>query len=164
MRDIKLISATAANIPLISALATKVWNQHYPGIIGQDQIDYMLGLMYSTESLLEQIEKKGHLFYLVSKGDTITGFISVSRKSGRDLFLNKFYIDQAKSSMGIGSEALRLLIEELMPSKITLTVNRKNYKSVNFYFKNDFTIEKIADIDIGNGFVMNDFIMTWSES
>jgi hypothetical protein len=40
-----------------------------------------------------------------------------------------------------------------------LTVNRKNYKAINFYFKNGFTIKEIADFDIGNGFFMNDFIM-----
>jgi hypothetical protein len=42
-----------------------------------------------------------------------------------------------------------------------LTVNRQNYKSINFYFKIGFRIEKCADFPIGNGFVMNDFVMVW---
>jgi hypothetical protein len=36
-----------------------------------------------------------------------------------------------------------------------------NYKAINFYFKNGFTIEKVADFDIGDGYFMNDFVMIW---
>jgi ribosomal protein S18 acetylase RimI-like enzyme len=42
---------------------------------------------------------------------------------------------------------------------ITLTVNRQNYKAINFYFKNGFTIDHIANFDIGKGYVMEDFVM-----
>jgi len=42
---------------------------------------------------------------------------------------------------------------------IRLQVNRKNYKAINFYFKNGFTIESVGDFDIGGGYYMNDFVM-----
>jgi ribosomal protein S18 acetylase RimI-like enzyme len=41
----------------------------------------------------------------------------------------------------------------------SLTVNRQNFKAINFYFKNGFVIDEVADFEIGNGFVMNDFVM-----
>jgi RimJ/RimL family protein N-acetyltransferase len=47
----------------------------------------------------------------------------------------------------------------MQPDIIKLTVNRQNFKSINFYFKNGFKIEKVEDFDIGNGYWMNDFIM-----
>jgi ribosomal protein S18 acetylase RimI-like enzyme len=47
------------------------------------------------------------------------------------------------------------------PKTIRLTVNRQNFKSINFYFKLGFKIEKVADFDIGNGYFMNDFVMLW---
>jgi ribosomal protein S18 acetylase RimI-like enzyme len=40
-----------------------------------------------------------------------------------------------------------------------LQVNRQNYTAINFYFKLGFTIERVADFDIGHGFFMNDFVM-----
>ena len=43
--------------------------------------------------------------------------------------------------------------------RITLTVNRQNYKAINFYFKHGFKIKSVDDFDIGNGFFMNDFVM-----
>ena len=65
----------------------------------------------------------------------------------------------------VGSKCLNLLevaINQNSKSSFNcfkLTVNRQNFKSINFYFKNGFTIESVADFDIGNGYVMNDFIM-----
>lgn len=162
MEDIKLIAATVNDIPAISALAKIVWNQHYPAIISQQQIDYMLNLMYSDQSMLEQMEKKGHLFYLVYKGNTLAGFISVNREQEDRWFLNKFYINQELAAKGIGARAFALLRAEIKPSQITLTVNRQNYKSVNFYFRNGFKIERVTDMDIGNGYVMDDFVMVWT--
>ena len=53
------------------------------------------------------------------------------------------------------------LLKLLKPEELRLTVNRQNFKSINFYFKNGFKIEQVADFDIGNGYVMNDFVMVW---
>jgi len=159
--DLKLIPAQEKDIPEIAELAAVIWNQHYPSIISRDQIDYMLKMMYSAESLSEQISKKRHLFYFIQKDKKNSGFISVVKESGNDWFLNKFYIDQTTASTGIGTKAFQLLLNEITPEKITLTVNRKNFKSINFYFKNGFTIQEVKDFDIGNGYLMEDFIMVW---
>jgi hypothetical protein len=85
----------------------------------------------------------------------------VNNVDGDEWFLNKFYIDQTLSAKGMGSRAFHLLMDKLQPSKVTLTVNRKNYKSINFYFKNDFMIHEVKDFDIGNGYFMEDFVMVW---
>ncbi|MCE3258519.1 MAG: family N-acetyltransferase [Bacteroidetes bacterium] len=159
MQDLKLIPASEKDIPVISKLAAVIWNQHYPSIIGQEQVDYMLEMMYSARSLSDQLVKKEHLFFLIRfKGEDI-GFISVNRVQNNEWFLNKFYIDQTLSAKGLGSMAFKELMTIIRPEKITLTVNRKNHKSINFYFKNGFKIQEVKDIDIGNGFTMKDFVM-----
>ena len=162
MQDIKLIAAGPGDIKTISDLAVITWNQHYPAIISRQQIVYMLDLMYSDSSLYEQMEKKGHLFFLIENNKTPVGFISVNRESGDNWFLNKFYINQDVAAKGIGAIAFEALKKIISPAKITLTVNRQNFKSVNFYFKNGFKIAQVADFDIGNGYVMNDFVMVWN--
>ena len=161
MQDIKLIPADQKDIALISDLAKLTWNQHYPAIISQQQINYMLERMYSFSSLEEQLIQKGHSFFLITNQDEPVGFISVNKEKENEWFLNKFYIDQEKSARGIGAKAFEELKKLIHPSKITLTVNRQNFKSINFYFKNGFKIERVADFDIGNGYVMNDFVMVW---
>lgn len=164
MGDIKLTKLDEKDIPLVADLARITWNQHYPSIIGQEQVDYMLNLMYRATALRHQMNEKGDVFYAINKEGKAIGFISVRREEKDNWFLNKFYIDQEKASKGIGTRAFRQLLELLSPDNVTLTVNRKNYKSINFYFKNGFTIEEVKDFDIGNGFVMEDFIMKWKRN
>jgi len=161
MHEVKLKPATISDLPRISELAAIIWNHHYPAIITQEQIDYMLRLMYSADSLLEQVNKKNHRFYLIAKNDADVGFISVRDEGQGKWFINKFYVHQNEAAKGIGSEALAALIKLLDPKVLSLTVNRKNFKAINFYFKCGFKIREVADFDIGNGYVMNDFVMEW---
>jgi len=161
MQPLQLIEAKESDIPEIGALASLIWNQHYPAIISQTQIDYMLNMMYSEESLKEQMNLKKQLFYLIKAANRYIGFLSVHHEKDETWFMNKFYIHQQEAAKGIGSIIFKLLLEKINPKKITLTVNRQNFKSINFYFKNGFVIERVADFDIGNGYVMNDFVMVW---
>lgn len=161
MQDLKLIPATSKDIETISKLARLTWNQHYASIIGVAQIDYMLALMYSQTSLTEQMEKKGHQFFLIEKNYLRVGFISVNPLTNEKWFLNKFYIDQQLAGKGIGSAAFVEIKKIIKSDKIELTVNRQNFKAINFYFKLGFKIKEVADFDIGNGYVMNDFVMIW---
>lgn len=148
-------------IEKISELAQIIWLKHYPSIIGQDQVDYMLKNIYNTESLLNQIKVKSQQFYFIIYNNGIIGFLSVTNENNDCWMLNKFYILENKANKGIGTLTLRKLKEIIQPKKIRLTVNRKNFKSINFYFKNGFKINSVAEFDIGNGFVMDDFIMIW---
>ena len=127
--------------------------------IGQQQVDYMLSKIYNYESLIEQLNQQKHVFYLIEKDNIDVGFLSVSSQNKCDYFLHKFYIDQQKSNAGIGTKALNLLIQQINSKSLMLTVNRQNFKSINFYFKNGFKIDRVEDFDIGDGYEMNDFVM-----
>ena len=157
---INLIPATPNDIPTIYALAVKIWNHHYVPIVGQEQVDYMLAKIYSNEDLTNQMSVKKHQFYLIRIHDEVKGFLSVSGEE--DMFIHKFYIDQDIQGKGYGAHSVRELLL-LYPSvqSFTLTVNRNNYKSINFYFKLGFIIDHVADFDIGQGYYMNDFVMKW---
>jgi len=151
--------AEEKDLEIISNLANVIWNAHYVDIVGQQQVDYMLAKIYNHDSLLEQLVQKKHIFYIIQKDAKPIGFISISSENQKDYFLHKFYIDQQKSNTGIGTEILNVLIKKDRPKSLTLTVNRQNYKSINFYFKNHFKIDRVEDFDIGNGYQMNDFVM-----
>jgi diamine N-acetyltransferase len=162
MDEVKLSSASLADIPAISDLAKKIWLQYYPSIISKRQISYMLKLMYSEKSLNEQFNVKGHSFYFIRTESGNIGFLSVNPEEGNNWFINKFYIDQELASKGIGTTTFKELLQLLKPKKLTLTVNRQNFKAINFYFKCGFKIREVKDFDIGKGYVMNDFIMEWT--
>jgi diamine N-acetyltransferase len=151
--------ATDKDIYKVTELAEVCWNAHYPSIIGQAQVDYMLHKMYDLNSLKKQLEE-GHIFLILKNQTDTLGFLSYSVVE-KDFFIHKFYILPVFFGQGYGSRFFNKFIEDFKPSSIRLTVNRQNFTSINFYFKNGFTIEKVADFDIGNGFVMNDFVMLW---
>lgn len=156
---IHLRLANEQDLKTIADLAKIIWNEHYVPIIGQEQVDYMLSTIYNLESLKQQLHEKKHQFYLIDAANNTVGFLSVSSDNKSDYFLHKFYIDQKQTNAGLGTKALQLLIDTINPKSLTLTVNRQNYKSINFYFKNGFKIDHVADFDIGNGYQMNDFVM-----
>lgn len=154
-----LIPATAADSQTIHDIAQRVWSVHYvPDIITQEQMDYMMDWMYSADSLAKQMAEGARFFMLNYKGETV-GYISINDNNG-DLFLNKFYIDTEFQRLNLGSQALEAALIEFSGAKtIRLQVNRRNFKAVNFYFKNGFSIEKAEDFDIGNGYLMEDYVM-----
>ncbi len=159
--DLQFIKCSVNEIPLISNLATEVWNEYYPAIIGQQQVDYMLDKMYNAAAMKEQMQNS-QVFYLVSEKDKNIAFFSYSLKSDDSGFLHKFYILKTYRGKGLATEILKYLESLLKESKVNayrLTVNRQNAQAINFYFKSGFKIEEVADFDIGNNYFMNDFVM-----
>jgi len=139
-------------------LSQLIWHQHYLSIITIEQINYMLEKYHSPEAIKSQILADQH-YFLISQNDVVVGYTSISIK-GNDAFLHKLYINKNEHQKGIGRETLATL-EQIFEQvgKIRLQVNRKNFSAINFYFKHGFKIETAADFDIGNGFLMEDFVM-----
>lgn len=159
MEKLNYVRAAKAEIPVIHALAVKIWRKHYPSIITNEQIEYMLGKMYSAEALLKQIHE-GHVFWIVYEHETPLGYLSYHSIGPGEYFLNKFYVDVDRHRKGIGQQLFDHAFFHLTDIRtIRLTVNRKNHIAINYYFKNGFTIEEVKDFDIGEGYEMNDFIM-----
>jgi len=158
----QFIQASYQEIDKIIELAQKIWRDHYPSIIGEEQVEFMLAKMYDKASLEKQIQK-GDEFYLAfdESENRYLGFVSIKNEGESKLFINKFYIDTNHQRFGIGLLFFDFILREYVPQEIRLQVNRQNFKAINFYFKAGFKIEKVADFDIGDGYFMNDFIMIW---
>jgi GNAT superfamily N-acetyltransferase len=158
---IALRRASAADAGLIHELAQRIWWAHYPDIISRAQIAYMLEQMYRPEVLEAQIAAAQQCFYLVEQDGAARGFLAISRSGPPgQYFLHKFYLDNEQRGKGLGAEAFRRLLECYPDwTEIRLNVNRRNYKSVNFYFKIGFVIAHCMDTPFGDGYVMDDFQM-----
>jgi len=158
--DISFKKATTTDISLIRSLAVAIWWRHYPDIISDDQIEYMLDLMYSEKSIADQIQQKQNYTLVYADGQPV-GYYAVSEKSPGHFFLHKFYIDVDKHRKGIGAATFSHMIENDCQGfkEVTLQVNRRNIKAVNFYFKHGFVIDYVKDVDIGGGYSMDDFFM-----
>lgn len=150
-------------IPAIRQLANKTWKVAYADILSPQQMEYMLQMFYSEASLNEQM-KHGHQFIVAFENNTFIGFASYSPKSAlepRVFRLHKLYIDPIQQGKRVGKTLIDFIIADIKTASATsleLNVNRHN-KALHFYSKLGFTIVKEEDIDIGQGYFMNDYVM-----
>lgn len=152
--------ASTSDIPLIRELCFKVWPQTYATMLPAAQIDFMLEWMYSEASLHTQLEQ-GVTYLLCHDDERPVGFAAYVDQHEGKCKLEKLYVLQDQQGKGTG----RLLVEHIANAArargnaaLQLQVNRNN-AAKHFYQKLGFTIAKEQVSDIGNGFVMDDYIM-----
>ncbi|MDR1171149.1 MAG: GNAT family N-acetyltransferase [Bacteroidales bacterium] len=155
--------ATPNDCALIYELAVPSWKAAYSEILSDEQMDYMLKMMYSEESLHRQMQD-GHIFFIVLCDEVPSGFISFHPQSENLYILEKLYVLPLIHGTGAGRflvEKAEEYIRDQHPDRhflFELNVNRNN-KAVGFYKQLGFHIDREVDEDIGNGFYKNDYIM-----
>ncbi|PCI47917.1 MAG: GNAT family N-acetyltransferase [Moraxellaceae bacterium] len=148
-------------------LAHEIWNEHFPNIIGQSQVDYMLDKFQSVDAISGQI-KAGQLYYLIECHQEVVGYLSllfqegVSHTENSSIQLSKLYLLKNSRRQGVAKSVL-VLVREIMrqqgAKRLWLTVNKYNDGAIKAYQKLGFV--KVGDVvkDIGASFVMDDFEM-----
>lgn len=147
-------------IQQVVALAEHIWREHYPAIIGGEQVGYMLRELQSYEGIRSQIDK-GMEYYLLLHNDEYVGYLAV-QVEGDGLFLSKLYVKGSHAGKGLGSQMLEFVQEHWKVGRMRLTVNKGNLDSIRFYQNRGFRKTGEVIQDIGGGFVMDDFQMEWS--
>ena len=162
---ITITQATEHDLPLIRDIAYQTWPTTFGEILSPAQISYMLEMMYSLDALTAQIKEKKHVFLLAKNTDTneYLGYVSYELNyQGAPLTkIHKIYMLPASQGKGVG----RLFIDQVGAiarandnARLGLNVNRY-YKAIQFYERMGFSIVGHEDIDIGDGFLMEDYVM-----
>lgn len=154
--------ADEKSIQKVAELAPIIWNEHYPAIIGQSQVDYMLDRFQSADAIRHQI-LDGYRYYLIQVGDVNAGYTAVT--AGPDqhsLQLSKLYVLAALRGCGIARSAVNQMAALARVegyAQLYLTVNKHNHDSIAAYRKLGFVHCGEMVTDIGNGYVMDDYAM-----
>lgn len=152
--------ATILDIPTIQAIAEETWRPTYSHILTEQQTLYMLELMYNSGTLQAQIE--GNVsFYMVEESAESVGYVAFELISEDVVKLHKIYFrpDQKKKGAGrLAIEFVKNQARELGARSIELNVNKYN-SAVDFYLKMGFTQQRDMILDIGQGYVMDDYVM-----
>lgn len=160
---IEILDATEFHLPIIRSIAYRTWPETFESILTPDQIMYMLEQMYSIESLKDQTQNKGHQFIVVKIGPDYYGFSSIepNYSAQSQTKIHKIYVLPEAQGKGIGKALFAEITKRALQAgnqKLLLNVNRNN-KATHFYQGMGFSIVDTEDIDIGNGYFMNDFVM-----
>ncbi len=156
-----IIPAEVSRIGDIRMIAHNTWPAAYGNILPAQQIDYMLELFYSPDALKAQMED-GQCFFIALINDKPVAFAAWQMISPHLGKLQKLYVLPEVQGRNIGNKLLDHVITSARnegAKKLELNVNRHNPAKV-FYEKAGFTINRTADIDIGHGYFMNDYIMS----
>ena len=150
------------DISTIRELAHRVWPKAYGSILSREQLEYMLGTMYSDEALLARMADD-EKFLIAEMHGIALGFSGHSHRFKGELAtkLRKLYVAPEAQRQGIGTRLIqhvRSLAREAGDLVLVLNVNRYN-PAIQFYVQAGFSICKSEVIPIGQGFVMDDHVM-----
>ncbi|PSK95122.1 GNAT family N-acetyltransferase [Taibaiella chishuiensis] len=154
--------AELADINIIQDLIPPIWYATYAAILTPEQSEYMLDRMYAAPVLTEQF-REGQVFLLIYEDARPVGFAAFecNYKGSTACKLHKIYLLPDMQGKGAG----KLLLEDVATrareagqQHLLLNVNRFN-KALGFYQSRGFSVIAEEDIDIGNGYFMNDYLM-----
>lgn len=160
----KLIQATGKDIPLIQDLARRSWANAYAEILSEEQMEYMLSEMYSQKEIESQLHNPNYHYYLIEDESTNSyeGFIGYEHNyEDETTKLHRIYLVPESKGKGFGKAALQFLNEKAFENgnkRIILNVNKYN-AARKFYESQGYKVYDEGVFDIGNGFVMDDYLM-----
>ena len=158
MIDIK-IATSQSDYLLIETLADKIWREHYIPITGIAQVEHMLKKYQSAQAIAIQISE-GFQYYIFNYKETPVGYLAILKEE-QSLFLSKIYVLSNYRGKKIGKTAMQFIEAKTKAfncTKIKLTVNKNNVNSIGAYGKLGFKNLGPVVKDIGEGFIMDDFL------
>jgi len=160
----KLIKATEKDIPLIQDLAKRSWENAYAEILSKEQMEYMLNTMYSEAEISEHLKNPNYHYFLVfgESLNSFDGFLGYENHYEENTTkLHRIYLVPESKGKGLGKKTLEFLhqkAKEFGDERVILNVNKYN-SAKNFYESQGYEIYGQGVFDIGNGFVMDDYLM-----
>ena len=149
----------AQGIEEMSRLASSIVKEYYDPLIGPEQNDYMIALFQSASSIASQLADGFRYFFVVDGAGRRIGYVAFVPHED-SLYLSKFYLCRDQRGQGHARQMMAFVADAAREAgfgAVTLNVNRRN-ESRFAYEAMGFRIVREEVIDIGQGFVMDDYV------
>lgn len=148
------------DIKRIADLATIIWHEHFATILSPEQIDYMVEKFQSYDAIKKAVNEEGYTYYMAEVDGDFCGYLGIHDEGNGVIFISKVYVRSDMRKKGIATQLLEKLKADFPDAeKWYLTVNKYNYGSIAVYERRGFKKVKDLVTDIGNGFIMDDYVM-----
>lgn len=153
---------TPAQIQKVADLAKIIWTEHYTPLIGSEQVAYMIETFQSVHAITDSIQQ-GYQYYIIQYENIFAGYTAIfPEEIEKTLFLSKIYVEKSYRGRHLTTKAITQMKEVCKKkglNKIRLNVNKKNQSSIVVYEHLGFIKVRETVIEIGQGYVMDDYIM-----
>jgi GNAT superfamily N-acetyltransferase len=164
MADATFAALTPADFATVAALGDRIWRQHYVSIVSIAQIEYMLAGRYTDAKLAAYVDAADRWLLIVrdtDRGEPI-GYFSYARSSADEVKLEQLYLLAEARGRRLGARMMTHVEDHaraLGCGAVMLTVNKRNTDAIAVYTHRGYGVREEAVFDIGNGYVMDDYVM-----
>lgn len=160
---VTLTPLTEADFSVVAELAERIWRTHYVAMVPVAQIEFMLAGRYTAERLRTYLGSDQRWMHVLRVEGESVGYCSHTlTDTPGELKLEQLYLLSGLHGQGLGGRMLDLVEAHgrtLGCTSLMLQVNKGNSGSIAVYRKRGFEVREAAVFDIGNGFVMDDYVM-----
>ena len=155
-----LLIQTAGELSRVRAIADDVWPKTFREILSPEQIVYMMKMMYAPDVMEHELFSGYSFELLIVDGKDAGYMVYAPYDEPGTMKLHKLYLLEEYQGKGYGQKMLQHVIEAAEDrgfSSVILAVNKQNLKAQKAYERFGFVQYKSVQIDIGNGFIMDDY-------
>ena len=162
---------TAADQEVLARLAGQIWREYWPAIIGEAQTEYMIDKFQSLHAIVRDMaEHEYEYWFLVATEQDedgvekrIVGFTGGHNEPETNrFFISKIYLLSDARGHGYARRTIEFY-EDLCFARgfeaMYLTVNKYNELGIRAYHGTGFETIDSVETDIGEGYIMDDYIM-----
>jgi ribosomal protein S18 acetylase RimI-like enzyme len=144
-------------------LADQIWKPTFREILTEDRLNYLFNFMYHPDKLKSQLLSDAQQFYFLTENNRDIGYSHLVFHPDFTK-LEKIYLHKDFQGQGFGLYLLGQMISKATEKQnlpVQLQVNRGNRKAIDFYLKFGFEIKEARDFEVGDGHIMDDYIMVY---
>lgn len=170
---------TPEEVEDLAKLAGKIWREYWPALIGEAQTEYMIENFQSLEAIKRDMAEHDYRYWFVVDDELtaegadeacapwfargIAGYTGGHTEPETNrFFISKIYLLAGARGHGYCSRTIEhydALCRDEGLRAMYLTVNKHNELGTRAYFAKGFEVIDSVETDIGEGFIMDDYIM-----
>jgi len=138
-----------------------IWHEVFDPLMPWEEAEYIFRAWTNPEAIVEAMYKDYVFGYVFCEGSHIGLYSYRLQEDGR-FYINKLYLEKEFRGKGLGSEAIRMMMDLARSSgcsEVYLNVYYRNEKAIAAYKRAGMTGYRYKE-SIGNGYYRDDYIMS----
>lgn len=152
----KIAVHSPEEVTALFEVVQEIWQEVFTPIIGEKQVAYMLKNYQSIEMIQSEIDNGAHYFLLYL--DELPVGYTAYEETEEQIYISKLYLSSSLRGKGLSSDIFNWYEEIGKGKTLHLNVNQGNKLAISVYEHRGFTRVGERYVDIGEGYVMDDYI------